>query len=126
MADSDGRNLGIKITNLPLDTTSRDVADAIWAQIGVFVQPGKVYIQNHDEGFASALIVIRDEDFVAFMNRHFASNTDGADGGPVVFVPRGATVRLKVTSITFELPDGQPVQETEQVGVNRHGLPILK
>jgi hypothetical protein len=116
------RKLLIVAVNLPLHCSSAQLSAMLWAQIGLAVSPHDISCRDSGEFSTSAFVWLSEDAIADFLSRNFAELH--LANGPIRFerkkwaedAERGP--KLKVSSITFELPAG--------VERNRHGLPILK
>lgn len=107
--------------NLPLDITSDEVAALLWAKIGLKVDPLHITCRNAEYS-ANAFFRVTAAYIVELLNRNFSTDILEGQRAAVRFERKewkGDPPRLKVSSVTFELPDGK------EPTLNKHGLPIL-
>jgi hypothetical protein len=105
MPEREVRTLSTVIHELPIDSTSQQVSDLIWAQVGLYSDPQTIRIKPNQTS-ATAFVTFCDADLVEFLNRNFDSVT--LSEKPVRFEVKLTREEyrkaLRVSSITFELP----------------------
>ena len=107
MPEREVRTLSVVIHELPIGSTSQQVSDLIWAQVGLYSDPQTIRIKPNQTS-ATAFVTFCDADLVEFLNRNFDGVT--LSEKPVRFEVKlthdeyRRARALKVSSITFELP----------------------
>jgi hypothetical protein len=112
------RSVTVVMRNLPLDFTNEEVAASLWAVVGINVDPQQIRTTSGTYS-KQAFIPLIDKDLCEFLSRNFAETVVLHDQkAPPHFVTT-ALPSFRVSSVTFELPDG-----TEEI--NKNGIRKLK
>ncbi len=110
------RSVTVVMRNLPLDFTNEEVAAALWATVGINVDPQQIRTTSGTYS-KQAFIPLTDDNLVEFLTRNFKDTAVLREQQVVPYFETVQNPRLRVSSATFELPDGKT--EYNRVGVRK-------
>jgi len=109
------------VRDLPSSVTFEAIADHLWSTMSLAIDKQQTSFYRQPDGSYVMRFNLSAQELVPLFNLYFAHAP--FEGNTLTFeknLPHSpAPPRLKVESITFELPDGKEK-------LNKHGLPILE
>jgi hypothetical protein len=111
------RSATVVMRNLPLDFTNEEVASALWATVGINVDPQTI---NTSTGAYSrqAFIPLTDENLCEFLSRNFADTAVLYEQKAPPYFAVAANPNFRISSVTVELP-GPAAEDLNRNGIRK-------
>jgi hypothetical protein len=111
------RSVTVVMRNLPLDFTNEEVAAALWAVVGINVDPQQ--IRTTSGTFSKqAFIPLTDKDLCEFLSRNFADTAVLYEQKAPPYFAVAANPNFRISSVTVELP-GPAAEDLNRNGIRK-------